>query len=269
MNARRLAGAIIATVLIAPILGCATLSSMERPEIQAVRPRISGIDFQGINLAFDVDVNNPYPLPIKTPRFRYGIDIEGSRFLDSKATSQLSLPANGVGMVTLPVRLSYRDLFRTYQQLADASEANYGLHGALILPFMGRSFEVPVSHSGTFPILRPPTFSDIEVDLAQVSLIKTKISANAQMKNPNAFTLGIEDLGYVLKLGDIELGNLTATTGSTLDAGQTGRLSLTGEASAASALFSLIKGGSTGKTEIAPSGSIKTPYGAVKFRTDS
>ena len=250
-------------------LGCATVSSMERPEIQEVSPRITGVDFQGLDMAFDVDVNNPYPLPIKTPRFQYGIDVEGSRFFDSEATSQFNLPASGVGTVTLPVRLSYVDLLRTYRDLSGASEADYMLHGTLVLPILGRSFKVPVTHSGTFPILRPPTFSDINVDLEKVSFLKTKIRADAAIKNPNAFALGIKDLGYLLKLGDVEFGDLTGTTGSTLEAGQTGRLSLTGEVSAASAIVNTIKTGNLGGAKIVPSGSIQTPYGAVNFRPDS
>jgi LEA14-like dessication related protein len=238
---------------------------MERPEVQQVSPRIRGVDFQGLDMAFDVDVNNPYPLPIKTPRFRYGIDIEGSRFFDSEAASQLNLPAMGVGTVTLPVRLSYVDMLRTYRNLADAPEAAYTLRGALIMPVLGRSFEVPVSHSGTVPILRPPTFSNIDVNLANISLLKTRINAEAAMKNPNAFALGIKNLGYALKLGGVELGGLKATTGSTLEAGQTGRLSLSGEISAASAIVNMIKGGNLGGAEIVPSGKIQTPYGPVPF----
>ena len=256
----------LAPVLMVLTLGCATMSSMEKPEVQNVRPRISGVDFQGLDMAFDVDVNNHYPLPIKTPRFRYGIDIEGSRFFDSEATSKLNLPAKGVGTVTLPVRLSYVDMLRTYRSLADASEAAYTLRGALIMPVLGRSFEVPVSHSGAVPILRAPTFSNIDVNIANISLLKTKISANASMKNPNAFALGIKNLGYALKLGGVELGGLTATTASTLEAGQTGGLSLSGEVSAASAVVNMIKGGKIGGAEIVPSGSVQTPYGLVPFR---
>jgi hypothetical protein len=159
-------------------------------------------------------------------------------------------------------------MLRTYQGLADATEADYTLRGALILPVLGGSFEVPISHSGTVPILRPPTFSDIDVSLANVSLLKATIRADAAMKNPNAFALGIKNLGYALKLGGVELGGLTATTASTLEAGQTGRLSLSGEVSAASALISVITGGRISDAKIVPSGSIQTPYGTVPFRQD-
>jgi len=104
------------------------------------------------------------------------------------------------------------------------------------------------------------------VNLANVSLLKTKINADAAMKNPNAFALGIQNLGYALKIGGVELGGLKATTGSTLDAGETGQLSLSGEVSAASAIVKMIKGGKISGAEIVPSGMIQTPYGPVPFR---
>ncbi len=247
------------------VAGCASLPLGEGPEIRAVRPRISGIDFQGLDLAFDVDVNNPYPIPLRTPRFRYGMDIQGSRFFESDAASEIDLPARSVGTVTLPVRVSYTDLLRAYRGLADKAEADYTLRGALILPVLGRSLELPLSHSGKFPIVRPPSFSDIRVQVPNVSLTRAKIGVDAAIGNPNAFSIGIKNLGYVLKLGDVEVGGLTAETANTLEAGQSGRLSLSGQVSAASAIFGMIKGG--GKPTILPSGYIQTPYGPVHAQT--
>jgi len=247
------------------IFSCATLDSLERPEVRAVRPRITGIDFQGVNMAFDVDVHNPYPVPIRAPRFRYGIDIENSKFLDSEADSAIDLPAANVGTAVLPVRLSYKDLWRTYKELSDIPEANYRLHGALIYNVFGRSLELPLSHNGTFPILRPPAFSDIKIDTTALSLSGAKIGINAGMSNPNVFPLDIRNLGYKLKLGDLTIGDLTATTGDVLEAGQAGRLSLSGEISSASTIINLMKSGSFGSAAILPSGLIQTPYGPVQF----
>lgn len=248
------------------VIGCASVPLAPKPEVVDVSPRITGLDFQGLDMAFDVDVDNPYPVPIKAPRFRYGLDIQGSEFFESEAESQINLPASRVGTLTLPVRLSYTDMFSTYQGLRNAAEADYTLRGAIILPVAGRPFELPISHSGTFPILRPPSFSDIDVDIANISLTKAKIDVQAAMKNPNAFALGIQDLGYILQLGNVELGGLTATTAKVLDAGETGRLSLTGEISAANTLLNILKGGDMGGAHILPSGLLDTPYGPVKLR---
>ena len=260
---KRGVGAITIIALVAYVTGCATVNVIRRPEIQAVRPRVMGIDFQRVDLAFDVDVNNPYPMAIRTPEFRYGLDIEGTEFLSSEGFSKIDLPALKTGTVTLPVRLPYADLWRTFRNLADAPEVGYTLHGAVIASALGQWFEVPLKHSGTFPILRPPTLSDLKVQLSDVSLRGAKIITDAAMKNPNAFALGIRNLGYVLNIGDQQVGGLTASTAETIGAGKTGQLRLTGAVSASDALSKIIGGGISGaKVEL--SGSIETPYGQVQ-----
>lgn len=263
---RALFFSITVIVLAGSLLGCASLPMVGTPKVRSVSPRITGLDFEGVNLVFDVDVDNPYPVAIRVPGFKYGVDVEGSRFFDSETTSRINLPAIGVGTVSLPARISYIDLLNTYESLSGKAEADYTLRGTMILPILGQSLELPISHSGTFPILRPPTFSDVNVGLGKVSLFKTTISVDAMMRNPNAFPLGVEALGYVLKLGGTELGGLTATTGGSLKAGGSGRLSLKGEISAANALFSLLRTGSVGAASILPTGSIETPYGPVKLQ---
>lgn len=256
---------IVLLALMLSMTACAGLPITQRPEVKAVHPRVTGLDFQGVTMDFDLDVYNPYPFTIKTPRFRYAVDIEGYNFFQSEAISPFVLPESGPGTITLPVRLDYADLWRTYRALADSPEANYRIYGALMLPVMGRSVELPFSYSGRFPILRPPTFSDVRVQVSNVSLMGAKITADAAITNPNVFPLDIEGLGYVLVVGDIKLGSLTATAPGALEPGQAGRITITGEISAANALFGLIRGGRIGGAEILPSGYVRTPYGPVSL----
>lgn len=248
------------------ISGCSLLQEIQKPEVVSVQPKIAGIDFEGIKLAFDVDVNNPYPLRIRAPRFRYGLDIQQHEFFKGEVESGVDLPAAQVGTLSLPVQLAYKDLWETYQGLSDAKEVDYTLNGALMFSALGQSFDLPVSHRGTFPVLRPPTFSNIKVNLSEVSLTKAKIAVGADVKNPNVFDLGIQGLGYALKVGGEEVGGLTASTGGMVGAGETSQLALVGEISVASSLLKLIRGGKLGDAMLAPSGSIQTPYGPVKFK---
>lgn len=257
---RNIATAILLAVLMA---GCASLDALKRPEVQAVRPRIAGIDFRGVDLAFDVDVNNPYPMAIRSPEFRYGLDIEGAEFLESTGSSRIDLPALSTGTVTVPVRLPYANLWSTFKSLAGASEVPYTLHGEILASALGQSFALPLKHSGTFPVLRPPTLSDLKVQVSDVSLRGAKIVADAAMKNPNVFALSVKDLGYVLNMGGEQIGGLTASTGETIGAGETGHLRLTGAISAADAVAKIVKGG-IGSAKLALSGSVGTPYGPAK-----
>jgi LEA14-like dessication related protein len=242
---------------------CASLDFVGKPEVRAVRPRVNGIDFRGVDLAFDVDVDNPYPVAIRSPEFRYGLDIEGAEFLESTESSKIDLPGSGTGTVTLPVRLPYANLWRTFKNLAGAAEVPYTLHGEIVTSALGQSFALPLKHSGTFPVLRPPTLSDLSVQLSDVSLRGAKIVADAAMKNPNAFALSLKDLGYVLNVGGEQIGGLTASTAETIGAGETGHVRLTGAISAADAVAKIVKGG-IGSARLALSGSVGTPYGPAK-----
>jgi LEA14-like dessication related protein len=247
--------------------GCATMeAALLKPEVRGVHPRITGIDFTGVTVAFDVDVYNPNFFPIRAPRLRYAFNVEGSHLFGAETTSPISLPKNDMGMLTFPVRISYFDLIRTYQALAHAPEAHYILDGGLVFPVAGRKLELPFSYSGTFPILRPPTFSDVAVNVADSSFFRTKINVDALAKNPNVFPLGIENLGYTLKLGDIQVADLRAAARDTIGAGQTAPLSFTAEVSTANAALNLLQGIKFGEASLLPVGTIETPYGTVPLR---
>ncbi len=259
---------LISLILLAALqIDCATTTPLLRdPEIRAVRPRVLGIDFGGITLAFDVDVYNPNFYPIRSPRLRYNFNVEGARLFGAETTAPINLPQNQVGMVTFPVRVSYLDVLRVYQALAYATQADYALDGGLLFPIAGRTMELPFSYRGTFPILRPPTFSDVNVHVADVSPLTTRIDVTALAKNPNDFPLGLGALQYILKLGDIHVADLSSRTGQTLDPLQTAPLSFTAEVSTAGALLSLLQGSSLGQAKLLPSGAVQTPYGAIPLR---
>jgi LEA14-like dessication related protein len=247
--------------------GCkAFFDVVGKPEIVKVRPRIADIDLDSVNVAFDVDVSNPYVFPLKTPRFRYGLDIEGGEFLREENASQVSVPARGVGTITLPVRLRYANLADTFRKLKDAKQFSYRVHGALILSGLGKSVDLPLSHSGTLPVLRPPKFSDIQVSFPSLSATRASVLVKADMTNPNIFALGLQELGYALTLGDTSVGNLKASTTETIDADDSGPITLQGEISAAGALLRLLRTRSLGTPTLRPVGLIDTPYGKVKLK---
>lgn len=245
--------------------GCSSLGVLPKPKVETVTPRITGIDFQGIDMDFDVGVSNPYPVPIKTPQFKYQIDIQDKELMKSDHTAKLDLPAGKTGTVKLPVRMGYADVLRIGQRLGSAQEIPYTLKGELIVAALGESFSLPVSHAGSVPVLRPPTFTSPTLNVTDRSLTKAGVAINAKMQNPNKFEINIKDVGYQLMVGDIEVGNLKATSADKIAGGGSAPVSLTGEVSGATALAQLLKGKGLGVPKIIPSGFIETPYGKAKL----
>jgi LEA14-like dessication related protein len=243
--------------------GC---NSLQRPEIRDVRPHATGIDLQGVNLTFDVDIHNPYPIALRAPRFQYAIDIEDAEFIKSQAPVEIDVPAGKVGTATLPARLEYVQLWRTYRSLADATEVKYRLRGTVPISVLGQTHELPLSHSGTFPVFRLPKIDVRKVDFSEVSLSKATATVAATMHNPNAFALGAKGLGYALVLGDTPVGSLSAATLESIPAGGSGQLELTGEITARNVLARILQGGGFGDAEVTPTGTIQTPFGPVTLK---
>ena len=258
---RRLAWCFGTVAVLGLNAGCASIGS--RPEIRDLRARITSIDLQGVNLAFDVDVHNPYPVALKTPRFRYGIDIQDKPFVESELDVKVDLPAGQVGTATLPAHFTYRDLWKIYATLSDSADVAYRLRGVFLISALGQSFELPLSHSGTFPVLRRPTFTVRNLDYSEPTLSSAAMTLEVEVHNPNVFDIDVQGLGYAAQLGDVQVGRINASTIGQVPAGQTGNLNLSGEITARSALLELLRGESLGKAHVSPIGSLKTPYGPV------
>jgi len=255
------------SILVVLSAGCTEVLQalgQSRPKVKAVRPRITNLNFDGLDLAIDVDVSNPMPFAFPSPRLKYGLDLAGAEFLKTQEVAGAALPARGVGTISLPFSLNYSQLAQTYDRLKDAKEVDYTLHGGLLLSAMDQSFELPVSHSGTLPVLRPPTFSNVRV--SDVSLRDATVTVEANIENPNAFDLGLAAVGYALQIGDMSVGNVVADTDRSIGPGESGSLKLTGKLSAADALLKLSRGGSLGVPALTPTGTIQTPFGPVDLQ---
>ena len=241
------------------------VGGIDRPTVAAVRPRITDLDLSQVTLAFDVDVKNPYPFALISPKFRYGLDIQGSEFVQSSEAAGATIPAKGAGTVTLPVKLSYAKLWESFNKLADAQEVDYTLRGALLLSAGNQDIELPLEKSGTLPILRAPKFSNLKLDFPSVSMSRAGVTLDADMLNPNAFPLGISDMGYALRLGEIDVGKLVASTQDSVGAGKSGHVKLKGEISGSQSLMRLISGQSLGLPHLRPTGKVQTPYGPASL----
>lgn len=256
-------GRLILFLLPAVLCGCSYLPSSAKPEVTAVRPRITGIDLRGLNLEFDLDIRNPYPVALKTPRIRYGFAVEGNRFAGDELGAGIELPARQTGTATLPVRISYVDLWNAARSLGDAAEVTYTIDGAFLTSGMGRDWELPFSHTGKMPILKIPTIKVTKFNPPKITLGGAQLGVQADVKNPNVFGIGLDSLGWDLQIGELRLGGLNASTVGSLGAGQTGVLNLVGKISATRALRQLAGGARLGQISIRPVGVLITPYGKV------
>lgn len=242
---------------------CALLPVDLQPKIVEVRPRITGVDLQSVQLAFEIDVKNPYPLNIAAPNLNYGLSIDGHSLISADAITGLAIPAGGVSTSVVPATVRFTDLWELAQGLSGANQAIYRLEGGVGLDTPGGLMNLPFVHEGILPILQAPKFSDIRVQPLDYSLSGAKIELDANVENPNMFGIGIRDLGYDLQIGSLRLAEVLASAGDELGAEASGPVHLVGEVSMKEILAGLLEGFDPGGIQILPTGQIQTPYGAV------
>lgn len=241
----------------------ATGCSISRPEVRDTRVRVDGIDLRGVKLVCDVDVYNPYPFGLKTPEFDYGLEIAEVEFMSSKETTKIDLPSKEVGTITLPLRLEYLSIWKAHEGLVGAAEIPYRLHGSVVLVALGQSIRLPISHSGTIPICRVPTFSTPTVNKPELSLTRARVSLETDVTNPNVFGVGLKNMGITVTLGEVEVGRIEVAGAESLEPNVSKHLTITGEISGRTAIADLARGESLGKPKIRLTGSIDTPFGSV------
>lgn len=245
-------------------IGCN--AAMPGPKVREVRVKVSHIDLQGVTLACDVDIENPYMVALATPEFRYGLDIAETPFLSSETETEINIPALGVGTIELPLNIKYFNVYDAHDGLIDAKQIAYRIHGTVLLDVMGQEVRLPVSYDDTFPILKLPQFGEPQVDIPEASLSSARAEISVNVSNPNVFPLGLRDLVFAVSLGEVEMGQVRVTGAEELAPGGNGTLILTGEISGARALAGLVGGQKPGKPAIHYAGSISTPFGDVNIR---
>jgi len=261
---RKLAALIILAAL---PWGCSrVLDFFGKPEVRTVGVKVVGLSTEGVALALDLGVYNPYFVPLKSPRVSYSIEVRGREVLASEQPTGVDLPARGTGMLAVPVFLSYRTVWQTYHELKDAQEVAYRLRARVMLSAFGRRVVVPVSYCGKVPVFHVPKVVGLRLRVADASLAGARVIVEAELLNRNAFPLDVSGLGYALHLGDAEVAGLRASTPAEIPPGRRGKLTLVANVRTSKVVARLLAGRGFGKARLRLLGRLKTPYGLIRLK---
>ncbi|MCU7863904.1 MAG: LEA type 2 family protein [Candidatus Thiodiazotropha sp. (ex Lucinoma borealis)] len=169
---------------------------------------MTSLDFDGVELAFAVNVTNPNPVGIDLAGLDYDLKLLGNSFVKGEQPMALSVAANGTSQIELPMRLGFRQLMSSYQKLQHASQAAYQLDLGLgfNIPVLGK-MKLPVSYQGEFPIPKIPDIKVKNLDIQKLTLNNAKLLLQIEVDNPNNFSLLLDQLNYNLKLNGFNVGN--------------------------------------------------------------
>lgn len=184
---------------LALLAGCSTTSRglMADPEVSVRDVHIQKLDFDQATLALDLDVFNPNKAAAKLAGFDYNLKIDGAEFLSGDQTKSVSIPARSNMVVQVPFTLKFKDVYNTFTALQNKDRFAYALDCGLKfdVPVIGTR-RLPVSKSGTLPVVKPPTIDLSSVSLQRTTLLDQHLLLKMKVNNPNSFGLLINALEY-------------------------------------------------------------------------
>jgi len=229
----------ITAVLISGLI-CSTCSilkdvgndNVKEPEVTLKSVDFSNIDFNGLTLLSRVSVRNNNSIDIPLPKIEWELNIVNNPFINGIIQSNGSLKARQSTDVEFPVNLTYANLSKVITSLTD-NNAMYKMKMTVYIavPVLGYIYWGPFEYEGKIPIMRVPNISIAETPI--VSLTKNnlglptggKIEFALNVKNNSNVAVKLNELSYVLKIGNTSLPKAGIISNPNINVGATEKLS--------------------------------------------
>jgi LEA14-like dessication related protein len=201
-----------ALVLVAvPTSGCASLlqlirSGIRDPEVRITKMKLADVALDTVKMIFTTEIKNPNPIGFSLAGLGYSLSVEGDRLARGNVDKGLKLKANGSSTMKFPVEFALGNTSKAILKLLELDEAAYaidtkwkfGWKGAQGIK--GGSVTIPVAFDGMFPVPKLPLVEVRSFEFTSIGPGGLGISVTSKVKNPNRFTLPIDDFDFKVKL---------------------------------------------------------------------
>lgn len=270
---------------LAPLPACETTTNTaaeiftrnaELPQARVVDASIADIAASGLALTFDIEVTNPYPVPLPLGSARYALATRGEPFVSGDADLATTIPAMGTATVTVPAAVNFTALLDTFKSIRPGSIIPYkaDLELAADLPDSVRSaaktadgeraiFTLPISTEGELPIPAPPSIEVTSIAWDRLDLADAAAQINLRVTNPNVFDVNVQTLETAISIARRQVAETELPAGVSLAPGDAATLTLPISFSPinfGSALLGMLTGDAA-SYDIIGNVDIATPYG--------
>ena len=200
MNYQRILILIIITILV----GCSTLqelANIQKPAVSVENIHITGLNFNQLDLLFDLGIENPNPLAITLAGMNYEFYLNDRLFFKGLGDSTQTIAAKAKSQVEIPLSLDFKNIYQTYRSLKNQDSSDYKMQIGLTfdLPVIGRT-TLPISKEGKIPLIKFPSVKVNSLKLKNLNLTSASLELDINIENPNSLSLMLNQLNYQLRI---------------------------------------------------------------------
>ncbi len=127
------------------VSSCAYLTGRVRsPTLDFKQVEIKDVTFRDVQFAFHFDVRNPNAIPLTANQVQYHLRLNKRLFTEGTFDKKITLPPQKSTVLVFPIRVQYKDLMHSLQDILQDQSIQYDLEGSVR---MG-SLSVPFHQDG-------------------------------------------------------------------------------------------------------------------------
>jgi LEA14-like dessication related protein len=192
------------------LFSCAELAKhadTAKPTAKITGTRLANINFEQVDLVFDLAVENKNPVSLKLAGLEYDLKIENQSLVSGTTAQAIKIAANSTSQVQLPITLKFKDLKNLPGELWNKDKIAYQLQTRfnINLPVIG-NYAIPVSTKGELPIPKIPDIKFRGMSVKNISFMSADLVARIEVNNPNDFDMAVTNLNYQLNINQENWG---------------------------------------------------------------
>jgi LEA14-like dessication related protein len=201
---------LFAVLLAASGAGCETAKQLweqaDKPTASVKSVALRELTLEGVVLAFDVEVGNPYGTPLPVAALDLSLSSRGQGFLNAQSLDQGTVPARGSRLMPLTAKVGFAPLLAALSGVRPGAVVPYAaeLGVSVDAPVAGR-LRLPVKHEGELPVPAVPDVAVKDVRWKSLSLGEATAAVRLEIGNPNQFPFDLSALDYALTLGGVKV----------------------------------------------------------------
>lgn len=196
---------LLLVLLCLPMLGgCQSLKAMldASPSASVKGVKFADLSPEGMKLLFDVEVINPYEVPLPLTNMGYSLASGAQPFLTGKADVAGTIPAKGSKRLTVPATVNFAQLLSALSGVRPGAVVPYAANLDLSVTPPGTGpLTLPLKHQGELPVPAVPEVQLASVDWKNLSLDEASAVLKVKIKNTNQFAVDLAKLNYAVSLG--------------------------------------------------------------------
>lgn len=169
--------------------------------------RLTNINFEQLDLVFDLAVENRNPVPLNLAGLDYDLKIENQSLVSGVTAQAINIAANSTSPVQLPITLKFSDLKNLPGELWNKDKLAYQLAAQfnINLPVIG-NYAIPLSKTGDLPVPKAPKIKIKDIKVNNLSFTSADLVTTVEVANPNDFNLGLSNFNYQLNVNQQNWG---------------------------------------------------------------